>query len=92
MSIFFVQDLETTLKVEEDRLAKALKETGQKFPDLFTQRLQERVNKLQKLHMTRVKLPDQIFVVSCAETLSGTDIFLTHSIVTLTIGFGKNML
>lgn len=59
------------LRIEEKRLTDAHKEAGQKFPDLVTQRLQERVNKMKKLHMTRVKLPQEIFIVSCAESLSG---------------------
>jgi hypothetical protein len=66
------QDLEMNLRIEQRKLTDAHKESGQKFPDLVTQRLQERVNKMQKLHITRIKLPTEIFVVSCAETLSGT--------------------
>ncbi|XP_060576811.1 malignant fibrous histiocytoma-amplified sequence 1 homolog, partial [Ruditapes philippinarum] len=66
-----IKDLEMNLRIEQRKLTDAHKESGQKFPDLVTQRLQERVNKMQKLHITRIKLPTEIFVVSCAETLSG---------------------
>ena len=48
-----------------------MKESGEKFPDLVTQRMQDRVQKMLKLRNTRVKLPSEIFVVSCTETLSG---------------------
>ena len=63
------------LRIEQRKLTDAHKESGQKFPDLVTQRLQERVNKMQKLHITRIKLPTDIFIVSCAETLSGIIIY-----------------
>lgn len=66
-----IKDLEMMLRIEKKKLTEAHKESGQKFPDLVTQRLQERVNKMQKLRVTRVKLPHEIFIVSCAETLSG---------------------
>lgn len=84
-----LRDLEMLLLVEQKKLTDAHKQTGQKFPDLVTQRLQERVNKMQKLHMTRVKLPHEIFVVSCAETLSGIIDFHEKLVNTLKTSEGQ---
>ena len=72
MELFFPsQDLEMVLGIEQEKIKKAVKESGEKFPDLVTQRMQDRVQKMLKLRNTRVKLPSEIFIVSCTEKLTG---------------------
>lgn len=66
-----IQDLEAVLRFEQEKIKKAVKESGEKFPDLVTQRMQDRVHKMLKLRNTRVKLPKEVFVVSCTERLTG---------------------
>ncbi|XP_052813851.1 malignant fibrous histiocytoma-amplified sequence 1 homolog isoform X2 [Mya arenaria] len=66
-----LQDLDMQLDIERRKLQEAHNESGQRFPDLDTQRLQERVNRMMKLRETRITLPNNIYVVSCADSLSG---------------------
>lgn len=81
-----IQDLDAVLRFEQEKIKKAVKESGEKFPDLVTQRMQDRVQKMLKLRNTRVKLPDEIFVVSCTDRLTGVINFHENLIDSLKAG------
>ena len=74
------------MRFEQEKIKKAVKESGEKFPDLVTQRMQDRVQKMLKLRNTRVKLPDEIFVVSCTDRLTGVINFHENLIDSLKAG------
>ncbi|KAL3854054.1 hypothetical protein ACJMK2_013336 [Sinanodonta woodiana] len=64
--------LKTELQRLESELQRAsVRESGETFNDVAVERMRDKANYLRRILTTRVTLPDMVYVVSCAEELTG---------------------
>lgn len=76
----------TELQEEIERVRSVLERpevregSGGRFADIGVERLQEKLSYLEKMRNTRCQVPDRVFVVSCAEALTGVSELREHLI------------